>query len=153
MSNSKANLKNIDVSFVRKPLIVVRFTGAPTDAEFRDYLAVLERNLEDSIARGVTTAVAIDASDQPNAISAAQRRTQADWIRSHYQSLTIGCAGTAFVAPTAILRGIITAVFWMQRLPYPYAVVSTLSEAEAWCAGQLASTPKSMAPPRRMGGM
>lgn len=150
MSSTKNTLKSIDVSFVRKPLIVVRFVGAPTDAEFRDYLTLLERNLEDSIARGVTTAVAIDATDQPNAISAAQRRTQAEWIRAHYQSLATGCAGTAFVAPTAILRGIITAVFWMQRLPYPYAVVATLSEAEAWCAGQLAASPKSIAPPRRI---
>ncbi len=149
MSSSKA----IEVSFVRKPLIVVRFVGSPTDAEFREYLALLERNLQDSIARGATTAIAIDATAQPNAISAAQRRTQADWIRSHYHSLATACVGTAFVAPTAILRGIITAVFWMQRLPYPYAVVATLSEAEAWCAGQLAATPKSMAPPRRISGV
>lgn len=152
MSNSKTNLKSIEVSFVRKPLIVVRFVGATTDGEFREYLALLERNLEDSLGRGTTTAVAIDASDQPNAISAAQRRIQADWIRAHYQSLATACVGTAFVAPTAILRGIITAVFWMQRLPYPYAVVGTLSEAEAWCAGQLAASPRSMAPPRRTGG-
>jgi hypothetical protein len=129
--------KNIEVSFVRHPLVVVRFVGLPNDDEFRVYLDEMARNLHDSIAKKTSTAVVIDTTVQVNPVSAAQRRLQADWIKNHQQALRLGCAGTAFVISSALHRGVMTAVLWLQQLPYPYSVFGALGEAEAWCLGRL----------------
>lgn len=129
--------KNIEISFVRRPLIVVRFVGLPSDEEFRAYLDVLAENLSETITKKVSTAVVIDTTVQVNPVSAAQRRLQAEWIKHHAQALRIGCAGTAFVISSALHRGVMTAVLWLQQLPYPYSVFGALHEAEAWCLGRL----------------
>jgi hypothetical protein len=131
--------KNIEISFVRRPLIVVRFVGLPNDDEFRGYLQAMAENLRESIARKVSTALVIDTTVQVNPVSAAQRRLQADWIKEHERALRIGCAGTAFVISSALHRGVMTAVLWLQQLPYPYSVFGALHDAEAWCLARLSS--------------
>ena len=36
-----------------------------------------------------------------------------------------------------LVRGVLTAIFWIQTLPNPYTIVGTLREAEAWAREQL----------------
>jgi len=46
-------------------------------------------------------------------------------------------AGTAYVIPTAVLRGVLRAVFALQDQPSPYTIVGSMDEARAWVQGQL----------------
>lgn len=45
--------------------------------------------------------------------------------------------GMAVVAPTAVVRGMYTAITWLAPPVYPSRVVKTFEEAEAWTVAQL----------------
>lgn len=47
-------------------------------------------------------------------------------------------AGAAIVIPNAMVRGVVTAVYWIKPPVYPYQFVRTHEEALAWVADALA---------------
>lgn len=57
------------------------------------------------------------------------RRLQADWIEAHRELIAKTCLGMGFVIPDRMVRGALTAIFWVTRSPVPYKVHSTLKEA------------------------
>ena len=115
----------IDVSFGQWPLVVASFIGQPSDAAFAEYLTVLEQNLHDTIARGMKTSVLVDTTLGPLPSAAKQRKMQADWLGEHERILRAGCAGTAFVVQSPVVRSVMTAVMWMHDLPHPHAIFAT----------------------------
>jgi hypothetical protein len=46
--------------------------------------------------------------------------------------------GSALVVPSAVLRGIVTAVFWMKRPRFPNECFGSLAAARRWAEAQLA---------------
>lgn len=128
----------IDVSFDQWPLVVVSFIGQPSDQAFAEYLGILERNLHDTLSRGLKTAILVDTTLGPLPVSTKQRQLQADWLGRLHQTLRAGCAGTGFVVQSPVVRGVMTAVMWMQELPHPYAICATYQRAESWCIQRLA---------------
>jgi len=48
--------------------------------------------------------------------------------------------GSALVVPNAMLRGIVTAVFWMKRPRFPNEFFATPAEARRWAEAQLKKT-------------
>lgn len=115
------------------PLVVVRFLGVLTDDQFAQYLDDLTRNLE----RRQKTVVILDAR-RSGATPAAQRRMQADWLKEYEPLLRQYTLGTAFVISSRVVRGILTAILWVQPLPSEHVVVSTLAEALAWASERFA---------------
>jgi hypothetical protein len=47
------------------------------------------------------------------------------------------CAGTAIVLSSSIIRGVVTAIYWLTPPVYPYTLCSTDDEARAWATKQL----------------
>jgi hypothetical protein len=60
---------------------------------------------------------------------ASQRRFTADWLQRTATLQRTGSVGAAHVTPSAILRGLITAVFWFQKPPTETVFVATRDEA------------------------
>lgn len=117
------------------PVVMVTFDGALSDEGFAEYLAELRHVLD----RGSRYGVVFDATNAA-VPSTSQRRMQADYIRSERERLKRMCVGAAFVIPNALVRGSLTAILWLQPLPYEHTVVASVSAAREWVQGRLAAT-------------
>ncbi len=117
----------------RHPIVVVTFDGPSTDAEFRAYLDDMTRLV---VARREPNVTILDAR-AAGSTPATQRRMQADWLEKHDAELRRYSAGTAFIITSAMVRGILTAILWLQPMAAPHVVVATFEEAEAWAREQL----------------
>jgi len=100
-----------------------------SDAE----LAVFLEELEQVFAIPGRKVCVIDLT-QARPGTALQRQQQAAWISKHEAALARGFAAAAIVTDSAIIRGTVTAVFWIRPLPFPTRMAATLAIAEAWLA-------------------
>lgn len=129
------NRIDLDIS---RNLVIATFFGAPDDAAYEHYLGLLADNLRNVLRQSTKTTMILDTTHAPIPASAKCRQMQASWLRTHHEELRLGCVGTAFVFQSTLVRGAVTAVLWLQSLPYDYTLVATRAEAETWCAKQLA---------------
>ena len=116
----------------RFPLVLVRSRGRATDAELDALLAALKRPL---LRREKYVEIFDGTHADPGTPS--QRRTLAEWMRAHANLINTYSIGTAIVMPSPLVRGALTAIFWIQPLPCPHTVVSTMAEAERWAEERL----------------
>ncbi len=117
------------------PLLRVTFAGTLDDDAFNAYLAEYRAFL----GRGMRYAIVIDASTS-GVPSPAQRRLLADSIRDDRPRLRAQCVGGAFVISSTLVRGALTAVLWLQPLPFEYVLVKDVDAAERWCRERLNDT-------------
>lgn len=117
------------------PLLRLRYLGDYSDAELVQFLRKLEAVLE---LPGRKAAV-IDLSEA-GVGTATQRQMQANWIGKYEQVLAREFSAAAIVTDSAIIRGTVTAVFWIRPLPFPTRVTATVKLAEEWLAPYLAPT-------------
>lgn len=125
-------LPSIRIDESRRPLIIVTFTGVSTDEEFTAYLENQTRLLR----RREKNVIVIDAM-RAGAMQPTQRKRQAEWQRQHEEALAAYCLGTSFAIGSAIVRGALTAILWVQPLPHPHFVAASLADAERWAVAQL----------------
>jgi uncharacterized protein YejL (UPF0352 family) len=109
------------------PLLRLRYVGEYSDAELAMFLRKLDAVLE---LPGKKVCL-IDLSGAA-AGSATQRQMQASWIGRQEKVLAKEFAAAAIVTDSAIIRGTVTAVFWIRPLPFPTRVTSTVQSAEEW---------------------
>lgn len=81
--------------------------------------------------------------------STSTRRRHLEWQAAHRDLIRAGVGGVAFVIPSAVIRGALTAALWMQPLEAPHVVVRTRREALSACHHWLSSVEprKSDRPP------
>lgn len=119
----------VTVDTARWPLIYVRWVGLADAPVMEAYL----RDLTVAITtRPGKRVMIMDATDL-GMVSAAGRKMQADWMKLHDANTRARTAGIAFVLPSALLRGGLTAVLWLQPLGCPYAVVKDVPTAVERC--------------------
>jgi hypothetical protein len=70
-----------------------------------------------------------DLTQMRETSSANQRKLTAEWMKRTAPLSKAASVGTATVTPSAILRGIITALYWLQPAPNPSFCVATRHEA------------------------
>lgn len=122
----------ISLDTARWPLLYVRFRGSADVAIWDGYLEALTRVITQRPGKRV---MIMDATEC-GMVSAAARRKQAEWMAKYDDNTRMFTMGIAFVLPSPLLRGALTAVFWLQPLPCPYAVVkdvpTAMERCEAW---------------------
>ncbi len=64
-------------------------------------------------------------------------RRYANWYRDHEALLRAYCLGSATMAPSTLVRGILKALNWIQPSPQPQVVVSTFQEGMRYVTGRL----------------
>ncbi|MBX3245637.1 MAG: hypothetical protein KF901_00500 [Myxococcales bacterium] len=107
------------------PLVRVTYVGAVDDAAFERYLDEQAALLD----RRAPYVILFDArrSGMP---SAKQRQRMAEYMRDRNAEIARYCKKGVFVISSPLIRGALTAILWLQPLPFPHDVVATLDEAE-----------------------
>jgi DNA-binding transcriptional regulator YbjK len=122
----------IHVDSHRLPLLHIRYDGPFSDQELGTYLSQL-----DDVLRTPGRKVAIIDLLTAVAPPASQRRAQAAWIERNEALLRQNFTATAIVTDSALIRGVVTAIFWVRPLPYPTQVVEGMEAAREWLAPYL----------------
>lgn len=118
----------------RYPLLILETSGgAVADEIFEDYLRRLDLENDRAVDQGDLISLLIDTSGARAGATANQRRMQADWLKRNYGRLETNTAGVALVITSPLLRGVLTAILWLQRMPCPYVTFATREKAEKWC--------------------
>jgi hypothetical protein len=69
-------------------------------------------------------------------VSARQRKLAGEMLAARREKLRGTTAGFALATPSAVGRGILSAIFWLAPPPYPYTVVDTTAEGFVFLARQ-----------------
>jgi hypothetical protein len=98
-----------------------------SDPEIDGILADLEGHL----AIGVPYVLLFDLTraGMPNAV---QRRRLANHVRDHSMAIRRSVRGLGVLLTSPVVRGMVTAIFWVAPPPVPYRLFSTRAEAVAW---------------------
>lgn len=110
---------NIDTS--RKGIVLVTFKGEIDDALFAAHLADMTSRLQTHSKR----VVVVDGTARGGSVPSSQRRMQAEWMKANEKTLKAVTLCTVFVINSSIVRGILTAIFWIQPIPTPYKIYPT----------------------------
>ena len=121
----------IDLVDTQRPLYVVAIHGVPTDEQFQGYLDWMVE-----VAGRGPHAMVIDATHS-GMVSARQRKMQAQWMEEHEELNRRTTAAMSFVLPNPLLRGLLTAILWLQPMPCPFSVVSTRARGVRYCEARL----------------
>lgn len=114
------------------PLIVATFRGHITAELLALYFARVDAWCK--AGRSYAAVLDIARAEMP---SAAERRHIASEMAARDAAITRHCVGIALVLTSALLRGAVTAVLWLQPLKHPNVIVETRAEGRVVCAGWL----------------
>jgi hypothetical protein len=120
----------IRVAVADWPVVVTEFPekAVPDDA-LRSVFGHLESLMTDAQREGEKVFIITDISRMRQITPASQRRLAADWLKQVGPLTLVASAGGATVTPSTILRGVITALFWLQPSPTPFFCVATRHDA------------------------
>ncbi len=105
------------------PVVICRAVGHSTDDDIETYTRVLKKYLE----RGERHVVIVDARGG-DSLRSRHRRMVAEWNKKNERALSLHRAALILVTPSTLLRGMITAVYWLFPAPFPYQAVETMSQ-------------------------
>ncbi len=131
-----------------KPIYVVSFEGVPTDAEFETYLKRLGAITEKQHDKALVFDATHSGTTPPS-----HRKRMAEWMKQYDSLIRQRTAGCAFVLPSAIQRGMLTAILWLQPMACPHAIVGTRDEALAWVKKELGKRADSRSSSARVSNM
>lgn len=123
----------LHVDLENLPVLRLTYIGDFTDDELRDFLSAIEEAL-----RLPGRKVAMIDLLRATAATSGQRKRQAQWIGANEPQLGRDFAATVIITDRALMRGIVTAIFWMHPLPHPTQVVASLDAATRWLAPHIA---------------
>jgi hypothetical protein len=113
------------------PLTLMRPTGTPSDQELIDTLQSITDFIE-SEARLQRRGIMIVDMSRAEALRAGQRRMASDWMKKNNQRFKHVAIGTALIIASSLVRGVLTALFWVTPMDMPYEIFSNLDDAVRW---------------------
>lgn len=113
------------------PIALMQFVGSLTDAEMMQGLAEAEAALQAERARAKRLVCLTDLTDAAP-LNAHQRKLMAKWGKDTASLMCDVSVGVVVVTPSAVMRGVATALSWLFTPPVPHAFVGSLDEAASW---------------------
>ena len=108
------------------PIIVMEFPQHRfPDADFEAALGQIEQIMQECQTTGHKCAQITDLTRMEQIAPASQRRYAGEWAKRNNDLIVAVSVGGATVTPSAILRGLVTAVHWFHRPPTPNAFLAT----------------------------
>ena len=131
-----------------EPVRVQMQTREVQAPEFERRLAEQKEEIERSIREGKRAFVVIEARGVGRP-SPQIRKLQAQWMSDNAELLQRNTVGIAFVITERMVRGALTAIFWMTRNPVPYTVHGSLRDALDHAAEQCTAAGLELPPGMR----
>jgi hypothetical protein len=120
------------VSTENWPIILLEFPERRfPDATFRDAMQFIEELMKDARSADGKTYQITDLTRMRELAPASQRKFASKWLASTFQLQRMVSIGASHVAPSTIVRGLITAIDWLQKSALPATYVATREEAFA----------------------
>lgn len=114
------------------PLLVIRFTGTPTNQQFEAFLAKREA----SLARRQKHAVIYDTVSL-RVLTPEQRQRLVEWFKERKAIQKQLSVGSGLVITSPVTRLLLSSILHFTQTEAPYHVARTLSEAAQWAASRL----------------
>jgi hypothetical protein len=112
------------------PIIVTDFSARPiSDEAHREMLGYLEELMREAVGRREKVFIITDLTRMREFASARRRQDTSEWLKRTADLSRAASVGSGHVTPSSVLRGLITAVFWLVPPPTPSFCVSTRREA------------------------
>ncbi len=115
------------------PLVIVEWPAELDVHDIRDHFAELADLLD--VRRGPLVVV-VDGTEARMLHSTLRMRT-AEGISAITARAVSRMLGVAYVAPSVVVRGAITAIHWVARPPFPSITMPTRPEALDWARARL----------------
>jgi hypothetical protein len=126
----ETNLEGIRVITEDWPIVVVEYPARRVShSTQREVLACLEDLMVEAVERREKLFFVTDLTLMREFSPASHGKETADWIERTSSLARAASVGAAHVTPSAILRGLIAAVFLLHRPPTPSVFVATRREA------------------------
>jgi len=119
------------ISFERWPAVVMTTPPEVTDDELERFFEWWQRDVE-TLAEPF---ILVNDARRTKNLTASQRKIISGWMDPSRDSPLLG---TALVFESKLLRGLLTAMFWINRPSYPVKVFNDLSQAIAWSQATVA---------------
>jgi len=127
------------------PLVIFRFRFRPTMEELEAYLA-----RQDAMLARREPMVSLVLAEEAKLWETPVLRRQAEWIKRNESELRRYSLGAALVMQSPIVRGMLKAILWIQPMPQPYHVCSTVEEALRWLRERVGQEHASIRVPDRL---
>jgi hypothetical protein len=115
------------------PLLVVRFSGMPTNQQFEEYMA----RRGSYLARNQKHALIYDTV-RFSVLTSEQRQRQIDWLKEHKELMRKLSLGSALIITSPVVRLLLSGILHFSQAATPYHAARSLPDAANWCAGRLA---------------
>ena len=122
-------LRNFDLGGVS--LLYGSARGDMSDDELVAWLERYRQALQSARDAGRRTATIVDLRHS-EAPTAKQRRLQTDWNRETESLVRVVTLCIAFVVSSRVMRGIMTAIFWVKPPAARYALFESMHDALTW---------------------
>ncbi len=143
------SFEGIRISAADWPVVLVEFPEKRVaDASLHSALGHLESLMRDAASARERLFILTDIGAMREIAPASQRRYTAEWMKRVEPLSRISAVGGATVTPSSILRGILTAVFWIQ--PPIGTMVTAATRHEAMLKGIQALESKGVRLPPRL---
>jgi hypothetical protein len=129
------------------PVTCVRPIGQPSDEELTESLQRITGLLQDDQRKRQKSVMIVDMR-HAGALKANQRRIASAWMKQNLQLYKHHVLGCVFIIDSPIVRGVLTALLWLQPLEMPHDVVATVNDAVRWAIEHLKA--EGIAVPERL---
>jgi hypothetical protein len=129
-SRAEVDFGGIRSTAIDWPIVLTEFpSSSVSDDALRSVLAHLEASLREALAHKERLFFITDITQMKQLTPARQRQIAGQWMKQTFDLSKAASVGHATVTPSAVLRGIMTAVFWITPSPKPTFPVATRHEA------------------------
>jgi hypothetical protein len=126
----RRNFEGVRVTTTDWPIVLVEYPPHKvSESMHMAVLGYLEDLMNEAVRRGRKLFFITDLTRMREYSPASHGKATAEWIKRTSALAKASSVGAAQVTPSAILRGLITAVFWIHRPPTPSIFVATRVEA------------------------
>lgn len=130
---------HINESFA--PLVLITMVSEPTDAEVDWYFAYIG----EVHRRRQPFALVYDLTKTMSA-KATHRKRKAEFLKEYAPLTRAHCAGVTFAVSSPLIRGLLTAIFWIQPMACPFEVFASVEQCMTWSHAQMATSRNQAAP-------
>jgi hypothetical protein len=128
----QVTFRDLDLGPVR--IVTTRMEGEVVDKVFEQSMRDYRSMLLDCQSKRVRIISFVDLSSA-GLLTAKQRKLQSEWNREVEPLVREVLLGVGFIAPGALKRGMMTAIFWVSPPAAPYLICASMPEALTWAFG------------------